>query len=137
MPGQRRVQSAPKLVPGHKRLCRAALLAGAAIQHHGAGTLRLLQIGLHADGRCHGPGAQQIVPAAMAAATGNQFFPVKAPPLLGQAGQRVVFRQNPDDGPPRAKGRGKGRGNIANPLFHDKALVFQHLAVQRGGPLLL
>ena len=71
VPGEGRVQTVPQAVPGHEGLGGAALLAGAAVQHHGAGDLGGLQIRLHPQGGGHGAGAQQVVPAAVAAAAGT------------------------------------------------------------------
>ena len=115
----------------------AALLAGAAIQYHGAGDLGGLEIRLHSQSGSHGPGAQQVMPAPVAAAAGDQLLPRQAAALLGQAGERVIFRQQADDGPPAAVGGGEGGGDVADAPLHLEALLLQHSAVQVGRLLLL
>ena len=40
------------------------------------------------------------MPAPVAAAAGDQLLPRQAAALLGKAGERVIFRQQADDGPP-------------------------------------
>ena len=137
MPGQRGIQLPPKLLPGHKGLGGAALLAGAAVEDHRAAFARLLQPGLHAKGSSHGARAQQVVAAAMTAAAGSQRFPLRHPGFLGKTGEGVILRQKADDRPTGAKGGRESRGNAAEAPLHPEALVFQHVTVQRGGALFL
>ena len=137
VPCQGGVQLTPQAVPRHEGLGCAALLAGAAVERHGAGNTGLFQIGLYPQRSRQRTGAQQIVTAAMAAAAGDKLLLRQTACFLGQAGQGVIFRQNTDVGPPAAKAGGKGSGNTAHVFFNLKALLLQHPAVQGGGLHLL
>ena len=131
VPGQRRIQAVPQLFPRHKGLGRAALLAGAAVQHHRTGAPGLLQIMLDAQRGGQRPRPQQMMSAAVAGTAGGQFPTDRAAALLRQSGEGVVFRQNADDRPSRPKGGGKGGGDPADPLLNGKALLPQHPDIQR------
>ena len=87
------VQLFPQSLPGHKGLAAAAFLAGAAEEYHGAAAAALFQIILHR--RCGGQrtGPQQIVTAAVAAASGHQGLRFRTAGPLAQAGEGVVFSQ--------------------------------------------
>ena len=73
MPGDGCVQALPHMIARQERLARAALLAGTAKEDDRALLLRvLLQIRLDREGRRQRARAQQVMPAAMAAAARNQ-----------------------------------------------------------------
>ena len=137
VPGDGGIQLLPKAVPGHEGLGGAALLTGAAVEDHGAGSVGGFQERLDPQGRSHGAGTQEIVSAAVAAAAGDPLLPFHAASLLGQAGERIVLRQDADDGASGAVAGGKGRGDVADPLLHGEALFFQDLTIKGGGPGLL
>ena len=137
VPGDGGIQLLPKAVPGHEGLGGAALLTGAAVEDHGAGRVGGFQERLDPQGRSHGAGTQEIVSAAVAAAAGDPLLPFHAASLLGQAGERIVLRQDADDGASGAVAGGKGRGDVADPLLHGEALFFQDLTIKGGGPGLL
>ena len=137
MPGQRRVQTVPQPIPGHKGLGGAALLAGAAIEHHGARGLGGLQEGFDAQRSGKSACAQQVVAAAVAVAAVNALVPRQAAALLRKTGESVILCQKADDGPAAAVGGGEGGGDVADALFHREALFFQNVTIQRRGLLLL
>lgn len=55
---------------------------------------------------------------------------------LGQAGQRVVFAQDPDDRPALAVAGDEGGGQARDAPLHAEAVSFGLLGERRGGAML-
>ena len=98
VPGDGGIQVLEEAVPGHEGLSGASFLSGAAIEDHGAMELPGFYRILDGDGGTQAGGAQQIVPAALAAAVFHQGLLFGRAAFLGQAGQGIIFAQNTDAG---------------------------------------
>ena len=130
MPGQRCIQLAPHAIPCHKCLRRSAFFSRAAIEYNRTRHFALLQIRAYADRCSHRTCPEQIVPTAMPTAARYQLLTHQAAGLLGKSGKCIILRQDSNQRPPAAIGRGKCCLNPADSLFYLKALSFQHFTVQ-------
>ena len=100
VPGEGGVQGLEHTVPGHECLTGAALLTGTTIEDHGAVKLSRGDGLLDGQGGAQRGGAQQIVPAAVAAGIlGGEGSALGAGGLLREAVQSVKLTQQTNDGP--------------------------------------
>ena len=130
MPGEGAVHIPKNPRPDQKGFAAAPLLRGAAKVDNRPGKTCVLQILLHRYGRRQRPHAQQIVPAAVAAASGNKGPGLRNVRLLAQTRQGIVFPQNPDDRLSVAITAQEGRGKAPNGRFHRKTLLQQSITKQ-------
>ena len=130
MPRQRCIQIAPYAIACHKCLGRSAFFARTAIQYHRSRAAASFQKCFYTECRCKCAGSEQIVAAPVTASTRYPLFSHQTPGLLGQAGKRIVFRQDSDQRTAASIRRRKRRLNPADPLFHMKPFFFKHLTVQ-------
>ena len=132
VPGDGGIQVLEETVPGHEGLSGASFLSGAAIEDHGAMELPGFDCILDGNGGTQAGGAQQIVPAALAAAVFHQRLLFGRAAFLGQAGQGIIFAQNTDAGASLSVGAAESGGNAAE-IFRDMEALFLHqLHIGRG-----
>ncbi len=121
----------------HEGLAAAALLGRAAVIAHAARQPGRLEVVLERRGGQECGRAQEVVAAAVAVAAGLERARLGDVRLLAQAGQRVVFAEDGDDGPAPAglahdRGRQPGDGG-----GHVEALGAQRFLVRFGRAVLV
>ena len=137
VPGDGGVQIPELAVPGHEGLTGAALLAGTAVEDHGAGELAVLDQLFHGNRRRQRACAQKIVAAAVAVAAGDQGVLFHFAGLLGQGGEGIVLGQNADPGGAGAIGGHKGRGDIGSLLPDFEAFFPEEIQIAFHGLVLI
>ena len=123
VPGQGGIQIPEHPVPSHEGLSGAALLPGAAVEHHGSGEIPGGDGFLHCQCGTEGGGTQQVVTAALSAGTVLSGGALGCPGLLGQTGQGIKFPQNPDHRLSAAEAAAEGGGQSAQAFLNGKALL--------------
>ena len=116
----------------HEGLCRAAFFRGAAVIAHAPRHLVLGEPVLHGGGGEQRGGTEQIVAAAMAVAAGLQRARLGHAGLLAEAGQRVIFAEEGDDGPAFAPFAHQRGGNACD-LLGDAETLMAQLGQMFGG----
>lgn len=136
VPGQSGVQIPEHPVSGHEGLSGAALLTGAAVEYHRAVEQSCGNGPFDGNGSGQSTRTQQIVAAAVSAASGFQGLGMIQTGGLRQPGQGIKFPQQADDRPAAAEGTGKGSGNAAQILLDGKALGLQDFHIGSRGAML-
>ncbi|MNL27126.1 hypothetical protein D3C87_1486950 [compost metagenome] len=134
MPGQGSIKLIEQAFARHEGLARPALFRRTAVETDSARQLVGFQEFLDRHGgkvRCR---AQQVMAATVAIAIGcfRRRLARKGAAFLAQAGQRVVFAQDADDGSALAGLGHERRGNAGRVARDAKAGFFQHRNVQFG-----
>ena len=91
MPAEGSVQLFPQAVPSHEGLAAATFFTGTAIEYHSAAASALFQVILHRRSGSQRTGPQQIMAAAVAAASGHQWLRLRTASPLAQARQGIIL----------------------------------------------
>ena len=135
MPVQRHIHVVEQAIAHHVHLPRAPFLRRRAVEPDRPLMARLVEPFLDRDRRRDGPGAEQMVSARVARASGDDGRAL-GHRVLRDARQRVVLGQNPDDRASGAVARHERRGHPRDAGLDGEAGRLE-IALQQLGTLLL